>query len=746
MINPGAIPQITGDMDALRAHASEVSGVGTAFPDTGRRVNATWQGLGAVYSAPEAGDLLVATAPVQTVSASVGEDLTTVGSALATYATEVAAIQTRLETLRTQATAFVQSVANDPDWHQSQSKVDEHNGLIRSVDAAVADFMDAQRRCANAILALYSGKRWTAENGDGTVSDTEFGYTAAQLDGAMGEKDALPWGTGEEHDRGFLGDVGSFFSGMWDGAKGFVGGLGALIGYSDGHFHWSTAGMAWKGLGTFVAALGYYSNPVGILLDQTTGVPGFKRGQFGETLLGAGKALIAYDEWGKDKSHAAGMATFNIVSAIIGTKGAGAGLRAGGAALEASEIAGVARVGTAAIRAGEFVGNLPTVTDVVGQTLRRFPGLHIPHIDVPGVDVPTVHVDIPHTPHLETPHPTLHDPSVGDALPHTPHTDPGTPPPHIDSGAPTPHVDPHGTPPHVDPAGPHSPHLDPGGSRPHVDPGPTRAHTDPGGAHPADLAGTPHTPHTDASGTPTHTDPHAPHQEGTHPGGAHPGGTHSDGPHTDGTHTDGTHVDGTHADASGAHTPDVTGHNPADAGAYPEHGPLDVSPSDIPPPLHLDHPLPTQDLGRRFVGEADPTNPFRAFAPDTVHYMSPTELETHRVVVVDGRLHWSNGQVVDTAGAGTLHSGLDRAMFVMDRNGNLYVSLEQTLGHLHHSSFLSGQPVAGAGELVVHDGVPEIISRKSGHYRPTPEQQQTVIDILNGQGLDTAGLRQESGF
>ncbi len=395
MINPAAIPVIAGDMDALAGHAATLSRTGTAFGETGSRVHAVWQGLGAVYVAPEAGQLLAATGPVASVSASVGEDITAVGTAMAAYAGEVAAIKTRLESLRAQATAFVDSVASQPDWHDDQGAVDRHNQLISGVDAAVADFMDAQRRCANAVLALYTDSRYTADNGDDTVLPTEYGYTAAQLDAAMGQAGALPWGTSEEHDRGFLGDVGAFFVGIKDGAVGFVGGLGALIGYSEGHWSWSTAGTAWQGLGTFVIALSAYTNPVGIVMDQTIGYGGYAKGELGNTLLGAGKAIIAYDEWGHDKSHAAGMATFNVVSAILGTKGAGAGLRGAGAALEASRFATVARVGAGFTRAGEAIGALPTVRDVFGNIAARFPSLHIPHIELPHTDLHTTHVDAP---------------------------------------------------------------------------------------------------------------------------------------------------------------------------------------------------------------------------------------------------------------------------------------------------------------------------------------------------------------
>lgn len=88
MIDPGGIPQIPGDMQALAGHAGAISNLGVDFAATGRRVNATWQALAGVYRAPEAAQLFAATAPVQAVTASVGGDIEAVGAALTAYATE----------------------------------------------------------------------------------------------------------------------------------------------------------------------------------------------------------------------------------------------------------------------------------------------------------------------------------------------------------------------------------------------------------------------------------------------------------------------------------------------------------------------------------------------------------------------------------------------------------------------------------------------------------------------------------
>ena len=411
MINPAEIPQIPGDMGMLGTHATAISGVGTGFPDTGGRVHSTWQGLSGVYAAPESGQLFAASGPVRTVSASVGQDLVTVGGALSTYATEVAAIKARLEALRTQATDFVNTVGAEEDWRENEDDVNRHNQLLSDVNAAVAEFMDAQRRCANSILGLYSDLRYVAENGDGTIAANEFGYSRDLLDAALAADGGLPWGSAEEHDRGFWGDVGAFFGGIGTGAVDTVKGLGALIGYAEGEWSWATAGAAWGSLGTLALAV---TTPYLIGINEVTDLPFLPKGTLLDTLEAAGKGIIAYDTWGEDKSKAAGMATFNIVTAIVGTKGAGAGLRAGGGAAAASQFATVARVGAGAVRVGEFIGRLPSVSDVVLNTVRRFPSIPIPRIDIPGVDIPPTHVD---PPRIDPPSGGLPErPSVGDGL------------------------------------------------------------------------------------------------------------------------------------------------------------------------------------------------------------------------------------------------------------------------------------------------------------------------------------------
>jgi hypothetical protein len=563
MINPGAIPSIPGDMDALAAHASQLSRTGGDFSRTGEQVNHTWQGLSGVYRAPEAGQLFAATAPVQSVSASVGADIEAAGAALAGYASEVKQIKARLESLRAQAQAFVASVQGKDDWQSDSSKVDQNNQLIDAVSTEMAAFFDAQRRCANAINALYGGMQYQADNGDGTTAANEYGYTAQQLHDAAKQGAHLPWGSDEKHDGGFWGDVGDFFGGMWDGAKQMVTGLGALIGYSNGHFSWSTAGTAWTGLGKFALAAGIYTMPggVGIGLDQSGMIPGLKRGELGRTLATAGKGLVAWDEWSKDPSRAAGTATFNVVTAIVGTKGAGAALKGAGTAAEASDLATVAKVGSVMTRGGELLTKMPTVSDLAGKAFGKLPMFRMPEITAPEVKIPE-HVDTPHTPDVSDTHPG----SVGDGLRHTPHLpDTRVPEPRLPEHLPssTPHI-----PGHADV--PHAPDVHNG--------------------HPTDPVGAPH----EHGGSPAHHDP-AGHDPAAHHDPSTGGHEHNGGPHGsshDAGHTDhSTHPahDGLPPGAAGDHA-GAGGHGD---GAPPVHP---VAPGNQP-----DGSWIGEEHGRRFA-------------------------------------------------------------------------------------------------------------------------------------------------
>jgi hypothetical protein len=119
--------------------------------------------------------------------------------------------------------------------------------------------------------------------------------------------------------------------------------------------------------------------------------------------------------------------------------------------------------------------------------------------------------------------------------------------------------------------------------------------------------------------------------------------------------------------------------------------------------------------------------------------MTPAEREAHRLFVDgEGNIRQSrDGSLFDTAGSTTHWSGGGRAIFVMDEHGNLFATPHQEVGVTHHSSLLAGGPVVGAGEIEVRNGVLVSMTDQSGHYRPTAEMNDRVLDSLHGQGLQT---------
>jgi hypothetical protein len=169
--------------------------------------------------------------------------------------------------------------------------------------------------------------------------------------------------------------------------------------------------------------------------------------------------------------------------------------------------------------------------------------------------------------------------------------------------------------------------------------------------------------------------------------------------------------------------------------------------SETLPRLHRDDSLPSNNMSNH-GGENGPTD----FGPTVrlgkvVEYFSLERQEKHRLFVRDGLLRRVlDGMAFDTRSASTHWSGQGRAKFVMDEHGNLYASLAQEVGRLHHSSFLAGKPVAAAGELEVRDGIPLIVTRKSAHYKPTLEMLLQVREMFREQGIDVSGVTFEDGF
>jgi hypothetical protein len=434
MINPGEIPQIPGDIEAVARHGGTLQSEGKSFGSTGSDVHSTWQGLSAFYSAPEAAQLFAATGPVKQKTEAVGSDIAAVGTALVTYADEVRPIKARLASLQSEAQTFVTSVNGDDDWRKDGDKVNHNNQLLSDVNGQLAAWMAAQRSCANAIGRLFGGIQYVEDNGDGTRNQNEFGYSTELLNQAAAGHDGVPWGKPDERDKPWYQDAGdalvSFGKGVIvDGLWGTVTGLGNLVGVGG----WDGLKQSWGGL----LKLGLALSPPLLIANQFTALPGLPRGTLPHTLKDTGKALIAWDQWKHDPARAAGNVVFNIASVVFGTKGAGATAKGIGTAAKGTRAAELAA--RASIKVSEVVATIKT----------KLPTLKLPEFLTPKTiayaldeDYLKTLPDGPGNPHLPDGTPAdLPAGGTGDAAPGGhgggDHSQPGHPHPVNADGSPT---------------------------------------------------------------------------------------------------------------------------------------------------------------------------------------------------------------------------------------------------------------------------------------------------------------------
>ncbi|WP_326744824.1 hypothetical protein OG830_21455 [Streptomyces sp. NBC_00121] len=360
MIKPEAIPQFTGDLGQLEKDYGSLKTDAGHIRSTGSDVHTQFQGLSAYYQAPEAEKLFASTKPVQDRADTFADDLEKVSTALSDYATEVRPLVTKLAQLKADATTFVNANKGDDDWEYDEDKVDEHNQLRDDVTATVAAFWAAERTCHNKITALFGGTQMVA--GDGSDRKDQYGFNADDLKNAK-----LPWGdpVEEKHHAWEVGHwVKSF---VWDGLIvdgiwGTIKGLGTLVGFGG----WDAMGQAWKGLAQLATGLAITAIPGAGALFWTLPddkLPSWLRDSR-TAMKETGKALVAWDEWGKNPGRAAGAVTFNVLTTVF-TGGAGAGVSGAGKA------GAVAKVLSVAGKAGKVIDPMTYIAKGAGAGLSK---------------------------------------------------------------------------------------------------------------------------------------------------------------------------------------------------------------------------------------------------------------------------------------------------------------------------------------------------------------------------------------
>ncbi|MBP2056777.1 hypothetical protein J2Z21_009796 [Streptomyces griseochromogenes] len=379
LIDPSGIPHFIGDLATLDTDVMLLTADAGQFRASGSDVHTEFQGLSAFYKAPEAEQLFATTLPVKQKSDAFADDLEKVASALSEYSTEVQPLVKKLDALKADATAFVNSVAGDDHWRKDQDKVDHNNDLWHDVNHTVTAFQDAERAAYNKIMALIGGTRLTAD--DGSHGENMYGFRADDLDHAK----ETPWGAPAEREYegwAWLAHQGKqVWDGVWhDGVIGTVNGLGTLFGADGGH----AAGEAWKSLAKLSTASGLTGATMGAWwLVPEDKLPSWLR-DARTVHKEAAKGFVAYDQWKTNPARAAGAAGFNILT-VVGTEGAGAAVSGAGKAGAATRALSVIGKVSRAADPMTYVGKAGKFAFVkVGDTFTRLKNLQTgAYLDLP---------------------------------------------------------------------------------------------------------------------------------------------------------------------------------------------------------------------------------------------------------------------------------------------------------------------------------------------------------------------------
>ncbi|MER8088853.1 hypothetical protein ABTZ57_28020 [Streptomyces sp. NPDC094048] len=368
MIEPGGIPQYTGDFGQLEKAASSLRTHATGIRTGGKDVHSRFQATAAYYKAPEADKLFSSTQPVMDTAEEFAGDIESLADALDTFIFEAKPHADRLKQLKLDAFTFVDSVRGDDDWTKDQTKVDAHQALLDGVVAAREAFQEAERNAANKINAISPGMcrpQWVVD--DGTHGLGMYGQSA---DALKDVKD-LPWGSpeGRTYERWSLEWWGhGAKSWAWDGIVkdsiwGGIDGLGTLAGFHGAQ----ERDQAWDGLRrTVVGGYAYGMD----LFGQDEHLTGWQR----DSKVYAkefGKQFIAYDMTAEDPARAHAVVSFNLLTLASGPLAAASKLGKGGTFARAAGT--VAKIGDAldplggAFKAAKALSDLPKVSQVLAN-------------------------------------------------------------------------------------------------------------------------------------------------------------------------------------------------------------------------------------------------------------------------------------------------------------------------------------------------------------------------------------------
>lgn len=113
----------------------------------------------------------------------------------------------------------------------------------------------------------------------------------------------------------------------------------------------------------------------------------------------------------------------------------------------------------------------------------------------------------------------------------------------------------------------------------------------------------------------------------------------------------------------------------------------------------------------------------------TVQYFSKEEANFYKIDLSKGRIVQNGNNYFTDMTRARPHT-----IYILDIEDNLYLCDCNAINEIHHSSFTQGKAVKAAGEMYIHDGVILELNNLSGHYRPSEQSLNYLIDTIEENG------------
>ena len=341
LVMPEAFPCKSENINVenVKSASAKLKSMGQTIDSKMDTIVGLWNGLPAVYVAPEAEQAYGLMAPAATASETIKTKFEKASGALDVFAEAIGPVKSELASLESEAATFRSNTLSTygDKWRDHQEVVDRNNELLGRYAKIVETMTTAAAACANTINGLL----------DGVCVPAVEGISA---DAIMQSGEIMPWGGAVEKNRNcgesVVHGVGNFAKSTWEGVT-------AMVGFGpDG---WSLGNFAntWLGMADFIGSTVLLASPT------LSGAIKFFGGddvdawvdERHEVATTAWTGMVGFDyaahKAGKDGWHKwkeDGIATFTETALNIGSNfipGAGAGGAAAKAAAMSSKIGGL---------------------------------------------------------------------------------------------------------------------------------------------------------------------------------------------------------------------------------------------------------------------------------------------------------------------------------------------------------------------------------------------------------------------